>query len=64
MIAAVFASGPHSGTLRIKWDYPRDSHASVPPTFSWSITFDPPLSDELLIGLLEQIIETTREHSN
>jgi hypothetical protein len=63
MIAAVFAPGSHSGTLKFKWDSATDPHANDAPTFGWSMTFDPGLSDEVLIALLEQIIEATREHS-
>jgi len=63
MIAAVFAPGSRSGNIRIKWECPTDPHESDPPTFGWSMSFDPPLNDEALIALLEQIIATTREHS-
>ena len=63
MIAAVFAPGSRSGNVRIRWDCQTDPHASAAPTFGWSMTFDPPLSDEVLIALLEQIIEATREQS-
>lgn len=55
---------PVSGKVIIDWYTSNDPHANDSPSFNWSMTFDPPLSSDVLIALLEQIVAAERDESD